>query len=398
MVAPVAEPSLFLVCSWFALGFSLRLSLRSLRLCVEILFPIGSKFASMVLRRRGGGGAGDFVGEVAFARADLHVGQSRNVHGDFAVRLGLGLGIGVRLVAQDVLGLDLAADAAHSLDDAIGDLRGVAAGADGEGVVAVVGGVRKIAGHILVKRIQRVFDVAAGLVGQALQHVLGLVGEAERHGADGIDRDKIALGELQNLFQVVGAGVVVAVAHHDDDAPRFVGLAFDQLAPRAGQVNGVIQRCAAAGLHLADLVGEFLGVPGGFDHDIGGIAVGNQVTGEAFVAGQQVPHQFQNGILVSLPVDARIVAQVDQEAGHDGLFLFMAEKLDVLRLALVEHAEILLHEVGNEAAFVVGHGDRDDDFGGGSPELYGGLAGLLRGGWRRSGLLGYRGQAEKQAG
>src|ERR1035437_2138309 len=105
MAAPVAAPRLSLACSWF----SLRFPLRSLRLCVEVLLPLGSEFASMVLRRRRG--VGNFVGEVAFARADLHVGQSRNVHGDFAVRLGLGLGIVVRLVAQDILGRDLAADA-----------------------------------------------------------------------------------------------------------------------------------------------------------------------------------------------------------------------------------------------------------------------------------------------
>src|ERR1039458_7319256 len=99
-------------------------------------------------RRRGDG---NFIGEVTFARADLHVGYARNVHGDFAVCLGPGhILIVVRLVAQDVLRRDLTADTSHRLDDAVGDLRRVAAGAHGEGVVAVVGGVRKIAGNILV--------------------------------------------------------------------------------------------------------------------------------------------------------------------------------------------------------------------------------------------------------
>src|ERR1035438_5241154 len=90
-------------------------------------------------RRRG---VRNFIGEVAFARADFHVRQPRNVHGDSAVLLGPGFrSIVVRLVAQDVLRGDLAADTADGPDDAVGDLRRVAAGADGEGVVAVVGGV-----------------------------------------------------------------------------------------------------------------------------------------------------------------------------------------------------------------------------------------------------------------
>src|ERR1017187_1137039 len=115
--------------------------------------PVCSGCPSTVLYRRGrsrGWGVRNFIGEIAFARADFHVWQSGNVHGDFAVLLGPGLrSIVVRFVAQDVLRGDLAADTADGLDDAVRDLRRVAAGADREGVVAVVGGVRKIAGNIL---------------------------------------------------------------------------------------------------------------------------------------------------------------------------------------------------------------------------------------------------------
>jgi len=87
----------------------------------------------------------------------------------------------------------------------------------------------------------------------------------------------------------------------------------------------------------------------------------------------------------------------------------MAEEFDILRLAFVEDAEVLLHEVGNKAALIVGDGDGDDDFGGGSPELNAARVGLRRGGRgggllrrggrgrrRGGGLLGHRGQAENQ--
>ena len=51
-----------------------------------------------------------------------------------------------------------------------------------------------------------------------------------------------------------------------------------------------------------------------------------------------------------------------RKPGHDRLLLVVGEELDVLRLALVEHAEVFLHQVGDETALVVGHRDRHDDF------------------------------------
>src|ERR1039457_3895224 len=96
--------------------------------------PVCSGFPSTVLCRSRGRrrGVRDFIGEVTFARADLHVRQSGNVHGDFAVLLGPGLrSVVVRLVAQDVLRGDLAADTADGLDDAVRDLRRVAVGTGG---------------------------------------------------------------------------------------------------------------------------------------------------------------------------------------------------------------------------------------------------------------------------
>src|ERR1022692_4670731 len=101
--------------------------------------PVCSGFLSTVLYRRSrsrGRGVRNLIGEVTFARADLHVRQSGNVHGDSAVLLGPGFRrVVIRFVAQDVLRGDLAADTANGLDDAVGDLRRVAAGADREGVV-----------------------------------------------------------------------------------------------------------------------------------------------------------------------------------------------------------------------------------------------------------------------
>src|ERR1039458_2050067 len=93
--------------------------------------PVCSGFPSTVLyrsrSRSRGWGVRNFIGEVAFARANFHVRQSGNVHGDLAVLLGPGLrSIKVRLVAQDVLRRDLAADTADGLDDAVRDLRRVA--------------------------------------------------------------------------------------------------------------------------------------------------------------------------------------------------------------------------------------------------------------------------------
>src|ERR1039458_4373740 len=187
-----------------------------------------------------------------------------------------------------------------------------------------------------------VLDVAAGLVGEAFEHVLVFVGEAEGHGADAIDGHQVALGEFENLFQCVRAGVIVPIADDDDDAARFVGFAFDQFAAGDGEINGIEQRSAAAGLHLAHLIDDLIGIPGGVLGDFGGIGVGDEVAGIALVAGKQIPDHLQNGVLVDLPVNTRVVAEIDQEAGDDGLLFGVAEETDVLRAAFIENAAILL--------------------------------------------------------
>src|ERR1019366_3034360 len=83
--------------------------------------PVCSGFPSTVLCRSRGRrrGVRDFIGKVTFARADLHVRQSGNVHGDSAVLLGPGFRrVVIRFVAQDVLRVALAPDTANGLDDA----------------------------------------------------------------------------------------------------------------------------------------------------------------------------------------------------------------------------------------------------------------------------------------
>ena len=62
------------------------------------------------------------------------------------------------------------------------------------------------------------------------------------------------------------------------------------------------------------------------------------------------PHQLQDGVLVSLPVNPRTVAQIDQKAHHDGLLLGVAEELDALRLAFVEDSKIAGFEIRDELA------------------------------------------------
>src|SRR6476620_11015941 len=66
-------------------------------LCVAI---VSSKLRALRLRRAGNrrrdSGGRNLIGEIAFARADLHVWQSRNIHSNLAVLLRLAFGIEMR--------------------------------------------------------------------------------------------------------------------------------------------------------------------------------------------------------------------------------------------------------------------------------------------------------------
>src|SRR5262249_59480612 len=121
-------------------------------------------------------------------------------------------GIDIRFVLQNVLSGDISRDSGNRLDDAARDLGGISTGAYGQRVIAGVGGVRQVTGNILVEIfVERVFHLTAGLVGQTLEHVLMFVGEAESHGAHPVDGDQVAVGQLEDLFESLFAGIIFAI-------------------------------------------------------------------------------------------------------------------------------------------------------------------------------------------
>src|SRR5579864_1152180 len=61
-------------------------------------------------------------------------------------------------------------------------------------------------------------------------------------------------------------------------------------------------------------------------------------------------------------MQAARVAGVDQEPDHHGLAPLAREESDLLFLAFVEDAEVLLVEIADEAALFVRYRDGDNDF------------------------------------
>src|SRR5262249_42990767 len=142
--------------------------------------------------------------------ADLDVRQAGNLDRNTAVNFGLHV-IHVRGVAEGILRRDLVSDAPDGLGNSVGDLSRVAAGADGDGVVAFVRGIGEVAGNVLIQRVQGIFHVAARVAGEAFQRLLVLVREPEGHRAYPIDGDQVALREFQNLVAGMAAGGIVPI-------------------------------------------------------------------------------------------------------------------------------------------------------------------------------------------
>jgi hypothetical protein len=105
-----------------------------------------------------------------------------------------------------------------------------------------------------------------------------------------------------------------------------------------------------------------LRVAGGVDGELRVVAVGNEVAAVLLVAGKQIQNQLGGRILVVLPVNAAGIAEVQQEADDYGLVALTREERDFLFPTFVKDAEILLIQIGDKAAFLVGDGYGHDDF------------------------------------
>ena len=180
------------------------------------------------------------------------------------------------------------------------------------------------------------------------------------------------------------AVVVVAVGDEDEGAADGAGLLQGEHLVSAGLVEGVEEGGAAAGTQLADALVEEVDVVGEVLREIG-------LDVEAFDEGavvevKDLEEELDGGVLLELEALADGAAGVEHDADAQGEIGLLGEAEDgEWRTAVVEEAEVLTLEAGDELALLVGDGEDEIDFVDLDADGLGGLVLIGRG--RRAGLL-----------
>ena len=129
----------------------------------------------------------------------------------------------------------------------------------------------------------------------------------------------------------------------------------------AGLVEGVEERGAAAGTELADALVEEIDVVGEVLRDVG-LDVEALDEG-AVVEVQDLEEELDGGVLLELEALADGAGGVEHDADAQGQIGLLVEAEDSDgRTAVVEQAEVLALEAGDEAALLVGDGEDEIDF------------------------------------
>ena len=203
--------------------------------------------------------------------------------------------------------------------------------------------------------------LAAGCLGDGLKNVVTLVFARADVGADGIDDRVCALAHLDGVGLFDAAVVVVAVGDEDDSAAYGASLLQGEHLVPAGPVERVEEGGASAGPQLADALVEEIDVVGEVLREIG-------LDVEAFDEGAVVEVKYLEeeldcGVLLELEALADGAAGVEHDADAQGEIGLLGEAEDgEWRTAVVEEAEVLTLEAGDELALLVGDGEDEIDF------------------------------------
>jgi hypothetical protein len=165
-----------------------------------------------------------------------------------------------------------------------------------------------------------------------------------------------ALAHLDGVGVLEAAVVVVAVGNEDEDTADDTLFSKEEHLVAAGFVEGIEERCAAAGAELADALIEKGDVIG---ETLSQVGLDVKAFDEGAVAAMQYLTQVRNGrLLLELEAlaDGAGGVQHDTDAEREIGLLGEAEYRD-RRTAVVKQAEVLAFEVGDEAALFVGDGE-----------------------------------------
>jgi hypothetical protein len=189
--------------------------------------------------------------------------------------------------------------------------------------------------------------------------------------------------------------VVVAVRDDHDGAPKLVPRLVLGKLVAAGEVDGVVERRAAARAQAADGRLQLLGIVDEVRHQLGRSIEAHHhgfVVAEADHAVDERIGRF----LLELETLPDAVAGIDQDAEAQGKVGFGRELRDGLGALVFEHLKVVLHQVGDEAALLVGdrekHVDARDVQNDAGTGIFDDL-GLLRG--RRNRLLRLHGSTAR---
>src|SRR5215469_16219812 len=202
--------------------------------------------------------------------------------------------------------------------------------------------------------------LAASGFGDGFEDVVTLVFAGADVRADGVDDGLGALTHLDGVG-LLGAGViVVAVGDEDEGAADGSVLLEGEHLVAAGLVERVVERGASAGTELADALVEEIDVIGEALRDV-------SFDVEAFdegavIAVHDLEEELDGGVLLKLEALTDGTGGVEHDADTEGQVGLLLESEDGFgRKLIVEKAEVLALQAGDEAALLVGDGEDEVD-------------------------------------
>ena len=165
---------------------------------------------------------------------------------------------------------------------------------------------------------------------------------------------------LERLIAGVAALVIVAIADDYDGAAELVPRLVLRELVAAGEVDGVIKRGSTAGTQVANGGSQLVGVADEVGYQLGR-SVEAHHHGLVEVGAHHAVDELAGGLLLELEAFPDAVAGVDQNAQAEGQVGLRREVGDGLPPLAFDDFKIVLDEVGDEAALLVGDGEQQAD-------------------------------------
>ena len=202
---------------------------------------------------------------------------------------------------------------------------------------------------------------AAGGLGDDAEDLVAFVLAGGDVGGDGLDDGLGALAHLDGVGLLDAAVVVVTVGDDDEGAADGTVFLEGEHLVAAGLIESVVERGASAGTELADALIQQIDVVG---EGLGDVGLDVKAFDEgAVVAMEDLEEELDGGVLLELEALADGGAGVEHNADTERkIRLLLKAKDGDGGMAVVEEAEVLALEAGDEMAFFVGNGEDEIDF------------------------------------